>query len=169
LNAIIKLGECCPSCPDKAKCLWKKDDRMYEEGEKFKEDDCTECTCSNEKIECKTETCKEPAQLSCSNPITRAGECCPACEDEAKSEISCQTEQCKKPNCLNPITKAGECCPTCPDQDANSTEKPQEIKDANANNNTQLASTATKGHEVASSFLLMTWAHSLARQLSWLY
>jgi len=169
LNSIIKLGECCWTCPDKAKCLWKQSDRMYEEGEKFKKDDCTECTCVNEKIECQTETCKEPAQLNCLNPITKAGECCPVCEDEEKSKVSCQKDQCKEPNCLNPITQAGQCCPTCPDKDANPTEKPLEIKDTNANNNTQLASTATKGHGVASSFLLMTWAHLLVRLLSWLH
>ena len=61
---------------------------MYEEGEKFKKDDCTECTCVNEKIECQTETCKEPAQLKCLNPITKAGECCPVCEDEVQRELN---------------------------------------------------------------------------------
>jgi len=148
LNFVYKLRDCCPTCPDKARCLWKKDDRMYVDGERFKEDDCTECTCVNEKIECQTEICEAPAQLNCSNPITREGQCCPVCEDE-----------CKKPNCSRIITKAGECCPTCPDEDAN----------ADAYANTQLASTATKRHWVAPSSLLLTWAHLLVRQLSRLY
>jgi len=43
------------------------------------------------------------------------------------------------------------------------------IAGANGKNDTQLASTGTKGRRVDSSLFLLTWAHLLARQLSRLY
>ena len=56
-------------------------DGIYEDGEIFEVDDCTTCACNDGEVLCQTEQCKQP---NCLNPITKAGECCPACPDEVR-------------------------------------------------------------------------------------
>ncbi|XP_034443111.1 kielin/chordin-like protein isoform X2 [Hippoglossus hippoglossus] len=98
---------------------------------------CQECTCVNGNVACSPLPC--PA-LSCRNPVHRAGDCCPRCEQceyESKvyvdgqtfpsrrdpclrcycsaGEVSCERldSSCPTPHCNHPAKRKGECCPTC--------------------------------------------------------
>ena len=66
-----------------APCFVEEVDGIYEDGEIFEVDDCTTCACNDGEVLCQTEQCKQP---NCLNPITKAGECCPACPDEVRRE-----------------------------------------------------------------------------------
>ncbi|CAK6951146.1 kielin/chordin-like protein [Scomber scombrus] len=101
------------------------------------EDRCQECTCVNGNVACSSHPC--PA-LPCRNPIHRAGDCCPRCEQceyESKvyldgqkfssrrdpclhcrcsaGEVSCvrMGASCPTTYCSHPAKRKGECCPTC--------------------------------------------------------
>ncbi|XP_044213158.1 kielin/chordin-like protein isoform X1 [Thunnus albacares] len=101
------------------------------------EDRCQECTCANGNVVCSSHSC--PA-LSCRNPVHRAGDCCPRCEQceyESKvfldgqkfpsrrdpclhcrcsaGEVSCERmdASCPTVHCSHPAKRKGECCPTC--------------------------------------------------------
>ncbi|XP_034389852.1 kielin/chordin-like protein [Cyclopterus lumpus] len=100
-------------------------------------DRCQECTCLNGNVACSPLSC--PA-LTCRNPVHRAGDCCPRCEQceyESKmyvdgqkfpsrrdpclhcrcsaGEVSCERmdSSCPTPHCSHPAKRKGECCPTC--------------------------------------------------------
>ncbi|KAK2917907.1 hypothetical protein Q8A73_004653 [Channa argus] len=100
-------------------------------------DRCQECTCVNGNVVCSTLPC--PA-LSCQNPVHKAGECCPRCEQcEYESrvymdgqmfssrrdpclycrcsagEVTCDhmDTSCPTAHCSHPARHKGECCPTC--------------------------------------------------------
>ncbi|XP_034734849.1 kielin/chordin-like protein isoform X1 [Etheostoma cragini] len=100
-------------------------------------DRCQECTCVNGNVACSPLPCPD---LSCRNPVHRAGECCPRCEQceyESKvyvdgqkfpsrrdpclhchcsaGEISCERvdSSCPTLSCSHPAKRKGECCPTC--------------------------------------------------------
>ena len=72
-----------PSFPFAAPCFVEEVDGIYEDGEIFEVDDCTTCACNDGEVLCQTEQCKQP---NCLNPITKAGECCPACPDEVSTK-----------------------------------------------------------------------------------
>ncbi|XP_071783371.2 kielin/chordin-like protein [Centroberyx gerrardi] len=100
-------------------------------------DRCQECLCVNGNVACSPLRC--PA-LSCRNPVHRAGDCCPRCEQceyEAKvyldgqdfssrtdpclrcrcsaGEVSCERmdASCPTPRCSHPAKPKRQCCPTC--------------------------------------------------------
>ncbi|XP_071356594.1 kielin/chordin-like protein isoform X2 [Trachinotus anak] len=100
-------------------------------------DHCQECTCVNGNVVCSALRCPV---LSCRNPVHRAGECCPRCEQceyESKvyvdgqkfpsrtdpclhcrcsaGEVSCERMDvsCPTPRCNHPANRKGQCCPTC--------------------------------------------------------
>ncbi|XP_073706315.1 kielin/chordin-like protein [Garra rufa] len=123
-------GECCgDSC---GQCPYKQ--RMYENGQTFKDPDdpCMTCTCQNGRISCDSASCSQP---TCANAYTPPGECCPRCpvstceydnriiangdafpnpsnpcEDCVCNEghVNCGNRECPRPNCNNP--QPGTCC-----------------------------------------------------------
>lgn len=50
--------------------------KTYEDGSQFDLDACTRCSCRHGDVQCSKTAC--PA-VSCPNPITPPGECCPIC------------------------------------------------------------------------------------------
>ncbi|XP_067246073.1 kielin/chordin-like protein [Chanodichthys erythropterus] len=120
-------GECCGSC---GQCQYKQ--RFYENGQKFKdpEDPCVTCHCQDGQALCDAASC---IAVTCSNPYTPPGECCPRCPDceyenrivtngdtfpnrENQCEdcvctdgrVECRNRECPKPKCNNP--RPGTCC-----------------------------------------------------------
>ncbi|XP_036068311.1 kielin/chordin-like protein isoform X3 [Oryzias melastigma] len=98
---------------------------------------CQDCICHNGNVVCSDISCPE---VFCRNPVHRAGECCPRCEQcEYESEVFadgqtfssrtdrclhcqcsagevlCERASCPAPGCENPAKQSGECCPTCKD------------------------------------------------------
>ncbi|TMS05280.1 Kielin/chordin-like protein [Larimichthys crocea] len=100
-------------------------------------DRCQECICVNGNVACSSLPCRA---LSCRNPVHRAGDCCPRCEQceyESKvyvdgqkfpskrdpclycrcnaGEVSCERmdSSCQTLHCSHPAKRKGECCPTC--------------------------------------------------------
>lgn len=65
-------GECCPVCIG---CLTSSGLR-FNNGERWKEDDCTWCECISGKAKCEAQMC----QTKCANPVKKPGVCCPVCE-----------------------------------------------------------------------------------------
>ncbi|XP_031149313.1 kielin/chordin-like protein [Sander lucioperca] len=124
---------CCPACQD---CGVNGHD--FPNGAVIPTGDrCQECTCVNGNVACSPLPC--PA-LSCRNPVHRAGDCCPRCEQceyESKvyvdgqtfpsrrdpclhcrcfaGEMSCERmdSSCPTLSCSHPAKRKGECCPTC--------------------------------------------------------
>ncbi|XP_067245483.1 kielin/chordin-like protein [Chanodichthys erythropterus] len=120
-------GECCGSC---GQCQYKQ--RFYENGQTFKdlEDPCVTCHCQDGQALCAAASC---IGVTCSNPYTPPGECCPRCPDcEYENQIitngdtfpnrenqcedcvctdgrvECGNRECPKPKCNNP--RPGTCC-----------------------------------------------------------
>jgi cysteine-rich motor neuron 1 protein len=50
---------------------------LYNNSQKWNEDDCTQCQCENGKISCTVEFCKA---LNCDNQVYVSGQCCPICK-----------------------------------------------------------------------------------------
>lgn len=100
-------------------------------------DRCQECTCVKGDVSCSPRPCPP---VPCRNPVQRAGDCCPRCEqcqyestvymDGQKfqsrtdpclncrctaGEVSCERmdTSCPPPQCSHPAKRKGECCPTC--------------------------------------------------------
>ncbi|XP_045893127.1 kielin/chordin-like protein isoform X2 [Micropterus dolomieu] len=100
-------------------------------------DRCLECTCVDGNVACLPLPCHA---LHCQNPVHRAGDCCPRCEEcEYESEVyvdgqrfpsrgdpclqchcsagevSCERmdSSCPTLRCSHPAKRKGECCPTC--------------------------------------------------------
>ncbi|XP_053741751.1 kielin/chordin-like protein [Synchiropus splendidus] len=124
---------CCPVCQG---CAVKGYD--FPNGAAIPTGDrCQECTCVNGNVVCRSAPC--PA-VSCPNPVYRAGDCCPRCEQcEYESivyqdgqkfpsrndpclrcrcsggEVSCERTEafCPALPCSHPAKRKGECCPTC--------------------------------------------------------
>ncbi|XP_030646302.1 LOW QUALITY PROTEIN: kielin/chordin-like protein [Chanos chanos] len=119
--------ECCASCE---RCTFNQ--RIYENGQTFSNPDkpCQICTCQAGSVQCNTIECPP---VTCINPQTLNGHCCPQCQDcdfenrvyvngesfpspvkpcEAcvcvGGEVNCQDQQCPNANCQHPIE--GTCC-----------------------------------------------------------
>ncbi|CAL1547506.1 unnamed protein product [Lymnaea stagnalis] len=56
-------------------CLHR--DIFYNDGEVFKTSPCQTCTCRQGSVACFRQEC--PA-VTCENPVTPRGQCCPACD-----------------------------------------------------------------------------------------
>ncbi|KAK7160533.1 hypothetical protein R3I93_008242 [Phoxinus phoxinus] len=120
-------GECCDSC---GQCHYKQ--RLYENGQRFKDPDdpCMTCNCQDGQALCDIASCH---QVTCSNPYTPPGECCPQCpvceydnriitnggtvpnpgnpcEDCVCTDghVDCGNRECPRPNCNYP--RPGTCC-----------------------------------------------------------
>ncbi|XP_026167747.1 kielin/chordin-like protein isoform X2 [Mastacembelus armatus] len=124
---------CCPVCED---CSVNGQD--FPNGAVIPTGDrCQECTCVNGNVVCSPLPCPE---LFCQNPVHRAGDCCPRCEQCeydsrvyvdgqtfpsrndpclhclcSAGEVSCEhlDMSCTPPRCSHPAKGKGECCPTC--------------------------------------------------------
>ncbi|XP_042352823.1 kielin/chordin-like protein [Plectropomus leopardus] len=129
--AAPPAATCCPVCDG---CGVNGYD--FPNGAVIPGDRCQDCTCVNGNVVCSPIPC--PA-LSCRNPVHRAGDCCPRCEQcEYESEVyvdgqklpsrdpclhcrcsagevSCERmdSSCPTPHCSHPAQRKGECCYTC--------------------------------------------------------
>ena len=138
-------GECCPICPPEptihqpAGC--PENGTSYSEGETWKRDDCTTCTCINGFTLCSAVSC---LPLSCSNPVYLPDQCCPVCLEVsrecniegkiyqdgerwtpditrpcqraycAEGQVLIYSFQCAAVECKNPVYFEDTCCPICP-------------------------------------------------------
>uniref|UniRef100_A0AAR2K4P1 Uncharacterized protein n=1 Tax=Pygocentrus nattereri TaxID=42514 RepID=A0AAR2K4P1_PYGNA len=126
LHPNTEPGECCASCYH---CLYKQ--RIYENGQTFSDpdDSCQRCTCQDGSVRCAVAQCPS---VSCSNPYTPPGQCCPQCPDcvfENQVFVNGETfpspvnpcedcvctgghvncrQQCQRPSCNYPVS--GTCC-----------------------------------------------------------
>lgn len=55
--------------------------KLYENGETWEDDPCTECVCENGKKKCIAYMCG----VSCVNPRHVPGTCCPVCDGKFKN------------------------------------------------------------------------------------
>ncbi|KAL1257116.1 hypothetical protein QQF64_012661 [Cirrhinus molitorella] len=153
VNGQVTCSNDCPDanpdpCPNRrgddcrgdssGQCQYKQ--RVYENGERFKDPDngCLTCTCQNGQTHCAQAPCAQPR---CANPYTPPGECCPQCPENVRclynqrwyengqtfrdpddacktcicqdGQTSCAAASCPRPRCANAYTPPGECCPQC--------------------------------------------------------
>ncbi|KAI7802308.1 kielin/chordin-like protein isoform X1 [Triplophysa rosa] len=124
-------GQCCPRCRS---CF--HNDAWHLHGTQWKDlnDPCVTCTCREGQVLCASESC----QVSCRNPASYPGSCCPVCDDcsvngvnipngerlqsgsqcegECRCEngnIRCVPHRCPQTPCHHPVQRPGECCPRC--------------------------------------------------------
>ncbi|ESO93315.1 hypothetical protein LOTGIDRAFT_119308, partial [Lottia gigantea] len=57
-------------------CFYQGD--LYQNDQRFKADECTVCKCYQGNVECQAPEC---APLTCRNPVTPPGQCCPSCDN----------------------------------------------------------------------------------------
>ncbi|RUS81899.1 hypothetical protein EGW08_010326, partial [Elysia chlorotica] len=116
-------------------CLYQG--RLRRNGEEFSTDPCNLCTCRNGSVSCDTVACPG---VTCDNPFTREGQCCPECNLDCDYEgvtyadgssfqpdfnpclkctctnhiVRCRTTRCPQmnPPCRSPVRRPGECCAT---------------------------------------------------------
>lgn len=127
LHPTLITGTCCPECDS---CTYNQ--RIYSNGQRFTspEQPCQTCTCLRGTVECEKRACPP---LTCINPSTPPGECCPKCPDcsfenrvfvegeafpnpvnvceECKCEngqTECYKRECPAPHCNAPVS--GQCC-----------------------------------------------------------
>ncbi|XP_038068738.1 zonadhesin-like isoform X3 [Patiria miniata] len=137
-------GECCPVCaegPDVVPKTCTQDGTVYTEGETFKPDPCTSCSCQNELVQCKDVLC---VQVNCSVPLVSVPEeCCSICPelfctDQATGQrienrqsfkpdvcsechcadgiLLCAADRCAViADCPSTYIPEGECCEVCAD------------------------------------------------------
>ncbi|XP_048024021.1 kielin/chordin-like protein isoform X2 [Megalobrama amblycephala] len=124
---------CCPVCDD---CLFEG--QKYGNTQTFyvPSDPCKRCVCHSGSVTCTVVACPV---VSCQNPVTPPGQCCPQCRvcvqqgqeyEEGQSltlhptdrclnctcvggEVSCVGPQCTKLTCMHQVTDLGSCCPRC--------------------------------------------------------
>lgn len=65
--------------PPPTQCYDKENERVYANGELWKRDPCTSCSCDNGVAICAVQDCALPM---CENPVLKEGSCCPTCEEE---------------------------------------------------------------------------------------
>ncbi|XP_072327025.1 kielin/chordin-like protein [Scyliorhinus torazame] len=121
----------CPVCDG---CRYKE--RVCKNGERFPDpsDKCNRCACLNGKVTCESGSC--PA-VTCQNPVTPRGECCPQCTGtcnylgrvyENGATFNSPSEKCSKCTCLAEVVTCWQrpcskkcthpvastaCCPDC--------------------------------------------------------
>ncbi|KAK3790015.1 hypothetical protein RRG08_016329 [Elysia crispata] len=131
-HPVSRRSECCPVCSE---CLYQG--RLRRNGEEFSTDPCNLCTCRNGSVSCDTVACPG---VTCDNPITLEGECCPGCNHDCNYEgvsyadstnfqpdfnpclnctcvnsiVRCRNIRCPQmdPPCRSPVRRPGECCAT---------------------------------------------------------
>ncbi|XP_046720965.1 kielin/chordin-like protein [Silurus meridionalis] len=127
-----RYSECCPVCDT---CLYESVQHTHTQTFIAASNPCLRCVCVHGSVTCTQLTC--PA-LTCSNPVTPSGQCCPQCRvcvqngaeyregdmfrllgDQCSQcicqngEVICAGSQCQKLNCMNQVTDPGSCCPRC--------------------------------------------------------
>ncbi|XP_048024025.1 kielin/chordin-like protein isoform X3 [Megalobrama amblycephala] len=129
----VHYRNCCPVCDD---CLFEG--QKYGNTQTFyvPSDPCKRCVCHSGSVTCTMVACPV---VSCQNPVTPPGQCCPQCRvcvqqgqeyEEGQSltlhptdrclnctcvggEVSCVGPQCVKLTCMHQVTDLGSCCPRC--------------------------------------------------------
>ncbi|KAG9345614.1 hypothetical protein JZ751_008758, partial [Albula glossodonta] len=134
-------GQCCPTCDSQCcatcdRCTYNQ--RMYSNGQDFTDPDepCQQCRCQDGTVQCTVTQCRP---LTCSNPQTPPGQCCPQCPgcnyagkeypngmefphptDQCRTchcingNVQCLMKRCPAQQCSNPFMVHGQCCPQCP-------------------------------------------------------
>ncbi|KAL5009108.1 hypothetical protein ScPMuIL_014689, partial [Solemya velum] len=86
-NPIIRVGDCCPTCPGttvmlpnmgKSESCQAANGQYYVEGETWMMDNCTPCICHDSHILCQNQVCPP---LLCHYPVKHHNSCCPVCPD----------------------------------------------------------------------------------------
>ncbi|XP_047108022.1 cysteine-rich motor neuron 1 protein-like [Schistocerca piceifrons] len=104
-------GKCCPVClTDTPGCVVHSKSMVMKDGEKWQEDPCTTCICTDGKKECWSFMC----EIKCSNPKHVENECCPVCEEgeQAHKVSQCPTLNCSQ-YCPNGLERDNTGCPVC--------------------------------------------------------
>ncbi|CAC5413567.1 unnamed protein product [Mytilus coruscus] len=125
-----RQGDCCPVCDD---CMYEG--RLIGNGDQYKPDPCSTCSCQSGNVGCLTQTCP---RLTCPRTEKLPGQCCDVCLGCRYNGIyhsdgdawtidnnPCKTCACRGgivtcmemhcfSTCDNPITVPGQCCPVCP-------------------------------------------------------
>ncbi|XP_066541573.1 kielin/chordin-like protein [Hoplias malabaricus] len=125
--------DCCPVCDA---CLYEGVQYTHTQTFTSRSDPCQRCVCVSGTVSCTSVIC--PA-ISCPNPVTPPGQCCPQCTackqngQEYKEgqtwnhprdpcsqctcmagEVSCAGGlQCALLNCMHQVTNPNSCCPRC--------------------------------------------------------
>ncbi|XP_013412584.1 kielin/chordin-like protein isoform X2 [Lingula anatina] len=125
-------GECCPTCNG---CEYQGS--VYSNGDIVPSGErCQSCRCRNGNVDCEPVQCPV---VTCDNPVTTSGQCCPVCEEcryQGKvyrngqsfisainpclrclcndGQVNCQelAIDCNAP-CTHPAPVPGQCCPVC--------------------------------------------------------
>ncbi|XP_070188785.1 uncharacterized protein [Littorina saxatilis] len=124
-------GECCPRCDF---CLYEQ--RIFRNMQRFLHPDnpCQQCACQQGSVTCDGIACP---QVTCSNPMPMAGQCCPVCPKLCEYEglsyddgetfsppnspcheclcrqgrVQCKRSMCPPTQCRHPRREG--CCPVC--------------------------------------------------------
>ncbi|KAL8583263.1 hypothetical protein ACOMHN_043098 [Nucella lapillus] len=129
-------GHCCPVCQE---CFYRGE--VYRDGDQFKPDACTTCSCERGSVRCASQDCPP---VRCDNPLTPPLACCPACNLDCDYEgvrythgsdftpsynpclnctcnnsiVRCRPVHCPQTSsmhCSRPVATPGQCCATvCP-------------------------------------------------------
>ncbi|XP_072038714.1 uncharacterized protein [Amphiura filiformis] len=78
-EAVVRPGDCCPSCPEEPSTCVAEDGTTKSDGERWSEGPCTDCTCRNGISDCNTIQCGWPNCPGGAQPVTKPGDCCPSC------------------------------------------------------------------------------------------
>eukprot|EP00079_Xenopus_tropicalis_P008629 XP_002931908.2 PREDICTED: kielin/chordin-like protein isoform X1 [Xenopus tropicalis] len=129
-DPVTLPNECCPLCVTGCS-------NGHKEGDTWRKDICTICTCQNGIISCEREQCPD---LTCLKRYIPPGQCCATCQQGCEYEgltykngdyflsqsnpcvncscmnnlVRCLPVQCPLPACTNPVPIPGQCCPSCP-------------------------------------------------------
>ncbi|XP_022082453.1 zonadhesin-like [Acanthaster planci] len=139
-SPVTEEGSCCPTCPEVSPVPpCSLDNMAYTDGQQWRKDKCTLCTCEDGAVVCVADQCPP---LSCDDPVVVKGECCRVCPGDAQpceidgktfkhgevfrddSCMECQctngVKTCNQKNCpalscslANAFLVQGECCPQC--------------------------------------------------------
>ncbi|XP_060734763.1 kielin/chordin-like protein isoform X1 [Tachysurus vachellii] len=128
----VRYLDCCPMCDA---CLYE--DVRYTHTQIFTppSNPCLHCTCVSGSVTCTQVTCPV---VTCHNPITPPGQCCPQCRVCVKNGVEyregerfrlhgnqcsqcicedgraiCAASQCTQLKCMHQVTDPGSCCPRC--------------------------------------------------------
>ncbi|XP_041113770.1 kielin/chordin-like protein isoform X2 [Polyodon spathula] len=125
-NPVKRSGECCPVCLEDCVDGWRN-------GESWKPDPCSNCTCENGRVQCIDQECPP---TNCQHPIIPRDTCCPECagcvyngkrlrngqsfqSDRCtkctcrNGNVQCLSVRCPDLPCLDQDVPPGECCPVC--------------------------------------------------------